>query len=44
MIIKLIELLLSIAILMNIFTHNIQMAMFLTLLLILRKVSTRNES
>jgi len=41
---KILELILSVAILLNVFTHNIQMAILLGVLLLLRKVSSKNES
>ena len=44
MINKTLELILSVAILLNVFTHNIQMAILLGVLLLLRKVSSKNES
>jgi hypothetical protein len=44
MINKIIELIIIVAIMVNIFTQNIQMAIFLGVLLLLRKVSNRNDS
>jgi hypothetical protein len=44
MINKIIELILSIAILVNIFNQNIQMAILLAVLLVLRKVTSKNDA
>ena len=44
MINKIIELILSIAILVNIFNQNIQMAILLAVLLVLRKVTSKNDT
>jgi|APGre2960657423_1045063.scaffolds.fasta_scaffold166355_1 hypothetical protein len=44
MINKIIELILIVAIMVNVFMQNIQMAIFLGVLLLLRKVSNRNDS